>query len=308
MSVIGTHAPLNEGLQDLAATLAMDNLYAAALYAVNGKNGFAAPVSSINFVTGRNTETYEERFHRAKLTPAFSAAAESMLKGRTGIEKSKAFDGHIVEHISLGNISAALQIVTTDGSAANLTASRKEIDALSERFNRIQDYKTQQNLGWDEIFGLKNAAQERWIMMSDVAGFSNATLAEQEFIERRFPTIATQLTEKYPLTITQIIGDEVRLRDSLAPTQKLADSTMKRHIRNFTKDLDTALAAETAELFGTQRRFALKTVAGKGMLAESFSGAYSDVRAPICYHGDILTRVANTMKEMPRDKTTLKFA
>jgi hypothetical protein len=53
--------------------------------------------------------------------------------------------------------------------------------------------------------------------------------------------------------------------------------------------------------------FTMRAAIGVGTVSESFNGQHDEIRSGISYKGDVMLRVANQLKAMRRDKTSLVF-
>lgn len=292
MYIAGTHGQLNQALLQITAVEA-SNLYGAALYVVDDHAGYAAPVASVNFVNHADIGTYQDKYHRTKLTPDIAQAASAALLRDYSPTRSKTFKDHVVSHTLIGNSPILLQRVTKD---THFTADQPTgTQTLLERFQTIHDYRRNNALSWEAIFGLKNADQEAWVCISDVNGFSKKSYEQQKFIETKLPQLAHTIANINDLKLFQIVGDEVRVRGNTATDINL-------YAKMLTNSFERASRAE----FGTP--ITLKTAAAKGTISESFNGDHDNLSAVKSYKGDIFTKITAALQEMPRHKSSFTLA
>lgn len=294
MNLIGTHAPLNEVLQGLIACNAND-VYGAALYAVDSEAEYAAPVSSINMRPSDNVNRFVDRIHRTKLKAGQSAAADFALID-TIEGKSRVFDRHVLSHFHVPNLNVVLQVVQDETDGKPFELDDASLSLLGERTQPINDYKTQYGLNWDDVFGLKKYEDSYAILIADVNVYSQYSRSVQSVIEEKNIEVTREcVSDSSDIEIMQIVGDQFRLRTS--PEKK---NGMKKTFHDIVKSISGAVNSD-------QTPFSMRAAVDVGSVSESFNGQHDDLRAGITYKGDVMLRVANQLKNMRRDKTSLIF-
>ena len=294
MNLIGTHAPLNEVLHGLIACSAND-VYGAALYAVDNVAGYVAPVSSINMRPSDNVNRFVDRIHRTKLKAGQSAAADfALIDAIEG--KSRVFDRHVLSHFHVPNSNVVLQVVQDETDDKPFELDDASLSLLGERTQPINDYKTQYGLNWDDVFGFKKYEDIYAILIADVNGYSQYSRSVQSVIAEKIIEVTRSYVLGVPdVEIMQTIGDQFRLRTS-AENKK----TMKKAFHDIVKTISTTVNRDDAP-------FTMRAAIGVGTVSESFNGQHDEIRSGISYIGDVMLRVANQLKAMCRDKTSLVF-
>ena len=294
MNLIGTHAPLNEALHGLIARNAND-VYGVTLYAVDNEAEYAAPVSSINMRPSDNVNRFVDRVHRTKLKIGQSAAADFSLIS-DGKGQSRIFDTHTLSHFQVPNSNMVLQIVQDETDRAPFELDDASLSLLGERTQPINDYKTQYGLNWDDVFGLKKYEDTYAILIADVNGYSQYSRSVQSIIEEKIIEMTRSHVSGFPdVEIMQTVGDQFRLRTSVENKK-----AMKKTFHDIVKSISATVNSDDAS-------FTMRAAIGVGTVSESFNGQHDEIRSGISYKGDVMLRVANQLKAMRRDKTSLVF-
>jgi len=290
---VGTHARLNNALSTCVVDL-VNHGYAAlgaAIYVVDKSAAYVAPICSVNLQPQwSDTDKYRETIHRTKLKGGKSAAADFAFSGAGRIcsnDKSRRFQNHHVSHIAMGEC-AILQIVF-DGQPVDLSGMViPEYSNLTAQMQELNTYKDRQYLSWNDIFGLKNDTMDYSVLAMDMNGFTGYEMAVRLDLEARITDCASSVADDYGFEAFQSLGDEIRFRK-----QGIVELDEVRHLYK---------AFGVAMNKGASGPILFRGAYDYGAMDESFIGQYNNIAAPIGFRGDVLTRIGNGLKTMPRGR------
>ncbi len=279
----GTHPAINGALTQSVAHCSA-HPYGLAVWVIDQKQGYAAPISSLNIKSHRDVDRFHEKFLRTKI-PLKGTAVGDFVEAGQAVSLSKSFDGHITTHIPIDQSGLVIQIVGDEGQTVMMESLPS---ALSYVAYNASSYITKQSLDIETVFGLRDQERERYIIAMDINGFSHHSVADQSRLEIIMNDVAADIAEKYKIQIIQILGDQARF---LYDDPKLTDILYSE----FQRELSMRFGHDVS----------IGSVAAFGKIAVSFNGRYDDLSADRHYRGAVLTELGTALKNRPRHRTSL---